>query len=102
MSVTPKYKIGDRFVTHGRGYKEIWEICTRTFNPYQGEHTYDLVSIRISPGHEIFDLSTLLQICGRVGRKAKYNNGDIYFLATKQKNTLKKCIQQVERYNENL
>lgn len=57
MGITPKYKIGDRFVTHGRGYKEIWEICTRTFNPYQGEHTYDLVSIRISPGHEIFDLS---------------------------------------------
>lgn len=62
----------------------------------------NLQVIVYSAEHEIFDVSTLLQICGRVGRKAKYNNGDIYFLATKQKNTFKKCIQQVERYNENL
>lgn len=52
--------------------------------------------------HAIFDISTLLQICGRVGRKEKYNKGDIYLLAKKKKNKFTQCIEQVEKYNENL
>lgn len=52
--------------------------------------------------HTIFNLSTILQICGRVGRKAKYTEGDIYFLATKNKKEFSECISEVNKYNESL
>lgn len=52
--------------------------------------------------HFIFDKSTLLQICGRVGRKASHSEGDIFFLANKNKKEFSECIDEVKSYNENL
>ncbi len=52
--------------------------------------------------HFIFNFETILQICGRVGRKSNYPNGDIYFLATKNKKEFSECINEVKKYNESL
>lgn len=49
---------------------------------------------------KIFDVSCLLQICGRVGRDTKYHQGNIYFLARKLSDNMIKTRERIIQYNE--
>lgn len=49
---------------------------------------------------DIFDVSTLLQIVGRVGRKIGYEDGEIYFLTKRKDKKLKMVIDRVKWLNE--
>lgn len=48
----------------------------------------------------IFDVSTLLQIVGRVGRKIGYEDGEIYFLTYTRCKKFKEVIRRVKWLNE--
>jgi len=50
----------------------------------------------------IFDVSTLLQIVGRVGRKVGYEDGEIYFFSTRKENKLNTVIKKVRCLNESV
>lgn len=49
--------------------------------------------------HRLFDESSLIQISGRVGRKLSCPTGSVYFLATHQSDSMKKCIKEIKRKN---
>lgn len=65
--------------------------------------TFENLQVIIYQGdHFIFDKETILQICGRVGRKKKYSIGDIFILSKAKKIKFTECIQEVKSYNETL
>lgn len=50
--------------------------------------------------HAIFDVSSLIQISGRVGRKIDAPSGNVYFLLSKKTDSVKKCIKQILTKNK--
>lgn len=52
--------------------------------------------------HELYDTSSLIQIAGRVGRKIKSPTGCVYFLSTSESDSMKKCIKEIKKKNDNL
>lgn len=49
--------------------------------------------------HRVFDLASLIQISGRVGRHPQYPTGTVFFLANQRKETLEQCIQTIQMMN---
>lgn len=50
--------------------------------------------------HEIYNEHSLIQIAGRVGRKAKYPKGEVIFLATKNNKEMGKAISKINESND--
>lgn len=50
----------------------------------------------------VFNESMLIQISGRVGRKAKHPNGDVYFLAKENTSEMRKAIYGITNSNKDL
>lgn len=50
--------------------------------------------------HNLFDTSSLIQICGRVGRKKKYPNGEIIYICNKITNSIKQSYRELKRKNQ--
>lgn len=49
--------------------------------------------------HQVFDLASLIQMAGRSGRTFAYPEGDVLFLSSKKCQTVKDCVQELERVN---
>ena len=60
----------------------------------------NVASIVYDSESDIFDVSTLLQIVGRVGRKVGYEDGEIYFLTCRYDVKYKIVINRVKWLNE--
>jgi competence protein ComFA len=49
--------------------------------------------------HRLFNISSLIQIAGRVGRLKNYPTGDVVFLAKEQSNDIKESIRRIKSFN---
>lgn len=49
--------------------------------------------------HNVFDVASLIQIAGRVGRKASNPDGEVLFLARQKSSKVKKCLMTLEMMN---
>ena len=59
----------------------------------------DVQVIVYKANHFLFDFKTLVQISGRVGRKAKHPDGNIIFISNKKTHAMKLCIQTLKAKN---
>jgi len=82
--------------------KKHFTIVVTTTILERGVTFENLQVIIFHANHNIFDISTILQIAGRVGRKKDYHQGDIYLLANKKHKKFKLCFNEVKKYNEHL
>ncbi len=63
--------------------------------------TFDYLDVLVfDAGHKNFTKESLIQISGRVGRKAHDNNGDILFLTDEVTKNIKQAIKEIEYMNE--
>jgi competence protein ComFA len=49
--------------------------------------------------HSLFNVSSLIQIAGRVGRLKNYPTGDVVFLAMEHSDDIKESIQRIKNFN---
>lgn len=56
----------------------------------------------IGADHPIFNSSSLIQIAGRVGRSASYQQGMVWFIAQEKTNAQIQAIQEIKRLNQNM
>ena len=49
--------------------------------------------------HHLFSYENLIQICGRVGRKKDYKQGDILFVVNSKNKNIKKAIKEIKKAN---
>ena len=88
-----KEKIIDRFKKN-----EIKVLITTTI--LERGITIDNVQVIVyNAEHELFDLKTLIQISGRVGRKKAHPNGDIIFLCSKKTKAINECVLKLKSKN---
>lgn len=59
----------------------------------------DVQVIVFNACNSMFDEATLVQISGRVGRKIDAPKGNIYFLANRKSDSIKKCIKKLKEKN---
>lgn len=78
--------------------KEIFCLLTTSILE-RGITIENIQVIVFEADHPLFDLSTLIQIAGRVGRKKNAPDGTILFLAKKQTKEMKQCIRYVKEKN---
>lgn len=52
--------------------------------------------------HNLFDVPTLIQIVGRVGRKRGYEIGKVYFLSKHETSSINDCINNIVGKNNNV
>ena len=52
--------------------------------------------------HSLFDLKTLVQICGRVGRKKAHPNGEIIFICSQKTLAIKSCLKTLKSKNNTI
>lgn len=50
--------------------------------------------------HKVFDMASLIQICGRVGRDKEYPFGKCVFLVDEKSREVNQCIQKITQANE--
>ena len=63
--------------------------------------TFDYLDVLVfDAGHKNFTKESLIQISGRVGRKAHDNNGDILFLTDEVTKNIKQAIKEIKYMNE--
>ena len=72
-------------------------ICTTLLE--RGMTFEDVQVIVFQADHPVFDTSTLIQICGRVGRKPLHPHGKIYFLAHRKTREMKGCMTHIQQKN---
>lgn len=72
-------------------------ICTTLLE--RGITFEDVQVIVFMADHSVFNTSTLIQICGRVGRKPQHPHGKIYFLAHRKTKEMKACIAHIHQKN---
>ncbi|MDD3809348.1 MAG: helicase-related protein [Erysipelotrichaceae bacterium] len=53
----------------------------------------------IEGDHPTYSLETLIQICGRVGRKKEYPGGEVKIYARRQTKEIRQCIQAIKKAN---
>lgn len=61
---------------------------------------FDVQVIVFQANHTLFDVSSLIQISGRVGRKIKAPTGKIFFLSSLVSKEMLKCIQTLKLKNK--
>ena len=88
----------DKCFDNIRNYK--YRIVITTTILERGITLENVASIVYDSESDIFDISTLLQIVGRVGRKIGYEDGEIYFLTTRYDVKYKIVINRVKWLNE--
>lgn len=49
--------------------------------------------------HPVFNLASLIQMAGRVGRSVDYPQGEVTFLSSQKSETIKQCIRQIQSAN---
>ncbi|MBE6123997.1 MAG: DEAD/DEAH box helicase [Erysipelotrichaceae bacterium] len=60
----------------------------------------DVQIVVYGANNDVFDVSTLIQIVGRVGRKADYPDGKVYFLSNSRCSKFKKVIKIIQNANK--
>ena len=63
---------------------------------------YDVQVIVYEADHYLFDMATLIQIAGRVGRKIKAPTGKVYFLSNSFSEAMKQCIKEITLKNKSV
>lgn len=62
--------------------------------------TISNIQVMVYQGEEaVFSWPTLVQICGRVGRKADCPDGDIIFLTTRYTKDIRRCLKIIKKDN---
>jgi competence protein ComFA len=54
----------------------------------------------ISADHRIFDLDTLVQICGRVGRDREFPHGEIAYFCEELTIAIQRSIKYIKKMNQ--
>lgn len=62
----------------------------------------DIQVIIYQAEHYLFDLKTLVQICGRVGRKKAHPNGEIIFICSQKTLAIKSCLKTLKSKNNTI
>lgn len=62
----------------------------------------DVQVIVFKADHYVYDYKTLIQICGRVGRKKTHPDGKIIFICTAKTEAIKKCIKTLNLKNSTI
>ena len=66
----------------------------------RGVTFFDVQVIVFDADHKMFDVSSLIQISGRVGRKLKAPTGNVYFLSCSISNEMNICIKEIIEKNK--
>lgn len=74
-------------------------VCTTILE--RGITIRDIQVIVLHAQHHVFDSRTLIQIAGRVGRKADAFDGDVCFLVSNKSKEVDKCISFIKKRNRN-
>lgn len=82
------------FKEHRRSFLVTTSILER------GVTVKNLQVIVYHANHILFDRQTLVQISGRSGRKIDAPEGNVYFLADKESNSMNEAIYEISRYNK--
>lgn len=78
--------------------KEISKLITTSI--LERGITFENVQVIVyEANHLLFDVSSLIQISGRVGRKIKYPTGKVFFLSNQTSEDMKQCIKEIKMKN---
>ncbi len=88
-----KYRVIQEFKENKR------KIIVTTTILERGITIDDVQVIVYEAQHPLFDLKTLIQISGRVGRKKAHPTGKIIFLCSKKTQAIQECIHQLKLKN---
>lgn len=102
------YKNGENVSSKSRYRKEVIERFKRGRYKYlvttsileRGVTIKDLQVIVFQADSQIYDSKTLIQIAGRVGRKADSYDGEVILYAKEELDTIKDAIREIKRCNE--
>ena len=72
-------------------------LCTTVLE--RGVTFSNVQVIIVEANHAVFNLASLIQIAGRVGRNFKYPEGEVIFLCSKISLNLKNCIKEIMKAN---
>ena len=68
----------------------------------RGVTFFDVQVVVFNANNELFDVSSLIQIAGRVGRKMKAPQGKVYYLASNMSKAMKDSIKQIKDKNKRI
>lgn len=68
----------------------------------RGVTILDIDVVILNTDNTVFDLASLIQIAGRVGRHKVYYKGDCYFVSNKKCQKIKDCIERINYVNKSL
>ncbi len=72
-------------------------VCTTVLE--RGVTFSNVQVLIVEANHPVFNLASLIQIAGRVGRKFNYPEGEVIFLCSKLTQTIKTCITDLQKAN---
>lgn len=79
--------------------KELQFLITTTLME-RGITIEDVQVIVIDGEHDVFDCASLLQIVGRVGRKASAPSGDAWILCSRKTKAIQVCVSSLKKMND--
>lgn len=72
-------------------------LCTSILE--RGVTFINVQVIILEANHPVFNLASLIQIAGRVGRHFNYPEGEVTFLCSEMTSTIKTCIKEIQKAN---
>lgn len=79
--------------------KELQFLITTTLME-RGITIEDVQVIVVDGEHDVFDCASLLQIVGRVGRKASAPSGDAWILCSRKTKAIQVCVTSLKKMND--
>jgi competence protein ComFA len=80
-------------------YKSEYFIVFSTIILERGITISNVNVLVFNADHRLFNVSSLIQIAGRVGRLKNYPTGDVIFLGKEQTFDIKEAIRRIKSFN---
>lgn len=102
----PMARIGSASSQDEERYEKVKQMRQELFDFFivttileRGVTFSDIDVLVIGSNHEIFNEASLVQIAGRVGRKAEFPSGDVFFVHDGWSEAMKLSIRQIKQMN---
>lgn len=79
--------------------QQLFDFLVTTTILERGVTFSNIDVIVFASNHQVFSESSLIQISGRVGRKAEYPNGEVYFLHDGWSREMKQALKAIKQMN---
>ncbi|MGX6978309.1 DEAD/DEAH box helicase [Vagococcus elongatus] len=79
--------------------EEVYDLFLSTTILERGVTFRDIDVIVIGSNHDVFNTASLIQIAGRVGRKAEFPKGAVFFIHDGWSLAMKQAVSQIKRMN---